>query len=146
MTVWRSIVIGISFAAAGCVHGYGGCLWTQPVKHTLSGRVHFRSYPSPDGMDNVPVLTLDHEVYIYSPAQSFMCQSADQLQLVGISEFPESVVEDSHVMVQGRLFAARVFARSHELSHERDHLAAGERESSPYPGVIACGGVDHRQK
>jgi hypothetical protein len=56
-------------------------------------------------MDNVPVLTLDHEVYIYSPAQSFMCQSADQLQLVGISEFPESVVEDSHVSVEGRLYA-----------------------------------------
>ena len=61
MTAWRSIVIGICFAAAGCVHGYGGCLWTQPVKHTLSGRVHFRSYPTPDGIDNVPVLTLDHE-------------------------------------------------------------------------------------
>ena len=61
------MVIGISFAAAGCVHGYGGCLWTQPVKHTLSGRVHFRSYPTADGVDNVPVLTLDHEVYVYSP-------------------------------------------------------------------------------
>jgi hypothetical protein len=67
--------------------------------------VHFRSFPTADGVDNVPVLTLDHEVYIYSPAQSFMCQSTDQLQLVGISEFPENVVEDSHVSVQGRLFA-----------------------------------------
>ena len=105
MTGWRSLVIGISFAAAGCVHGYGGCLWTQPVKHTLSGRVHFRSFPTSDGVDNVPVLTLDREIYIYSPAQSFMCQSADQVQLVGISEFPENVVEDSHVSVQGRLFA-----------------------------------------
>jgi hypothetical protein len=105
MTGWRSLVIAISFAAVGCVHGYGGCLWTQPVKHTLSGRVHFRSYPTSDGMDNVPVLTLDHEIYVYSPAQSFMCQSTDQLQLVGISEFPENVVEDSHVSVQGRLFA-----------------------------------------
>jgi hypothetical protein len=105
MTGWRSVVIGISFVAAGCVHGYGGCLWTQPVKHTLSGRVHFRSYPTPDGVDNVPVLTLDHEIYVYSPAQSFMCQSTGQLQLVGISEFPENVVEDSHVSVQGRLFA-----------------------------------------
>lgn len=105
MTAWRSIVIGISLAAAGCVHGYGGCLWTQPVKHTVSGRVHFRSYPTSDGVDSVPVLTLDREIYIYSPAQSFMCQSADQLQLVGISEFPENVVEDSHVSVQGRLYA-----------------------------------------
>ncbi len=105
MTGWRSVVIGISFAAVGCVHGYGGCLWTQPVKHTLAGRVHFRSYPTPEGVDNVPVLTLDHEIYVYSPAQSFMCQSTDQLQLVGIAEFPENVVEGSHVSVQGRLFA-----------------------------------------
>jgi hypothetical protein len=105
MTGWRSLVIAICFAAVGCVHGYGGCLWTQPVKHTLSGRVHFHSYPTSDGIDNVPVLTLDHEIYIYSPAQSFMCQSTDQLQLVGVAEFPETVVEDSHVSVQGRLFA-----------------------------------------
>lgn len=105
MIGWRSLVIGISFAAAGCVHGYGGCLWTQPVKHTLSGRVHFRSYPTSDGVDSVPVLTLDHEIYVYSPAQSFMCQSTGQLQLVGISEFPENVVEDSHVSVEGRLYA-----------------------------------------
>jgi hypothetical protein len=41
-----------------------------------------------------------------------MCQSADQLQLVGISEFPENVVEDSHVSVEGRLFAA-VSAHDH---------------------------------
>jgi hypothetical protein len=106
MIVWRSIVIGICLAAAGCVHGYGGCLWTQPVKHTLAGRVHFRTYPTSEGVDTVPVLTLDHEVYIYSPAQSFMCQPADQLQLAGVSEFPESVVDGSHVVVQGRLFAA----------------------------------------
>ncbi len=105
MTGWRSVIIGMCFAAAGCVHGYGGCLWTQPVKHSLSGRVHFRSYPTADGMDSVPVLTLDHEIYIYYPAQSFMCLAADQLQLVGIAEFPETVVEDSHVSVQGRLFA-----------------------------------------
>jgi hypothetical protein len=105
MTGWRSAVIGICIAAAGCVHGYGGCLWTQPVKHTLAGRVHFRSYPTSEGVDNVPVLTLDHEIYIYSPAQSFMCQSADQVQLVGVSEFPENVVDDSHVSVQGKLYA-----------------------------------------
>lgn len=111
MRAWRSIVIGTCLAAAGCVHGFGGCLWTQPVKHTLSGRVHFRSFPAPDGVDNVPVLALDHEIYIYSPGQSLMCLPADELQLVGISEFPESVVEDSHVMVQGKLFAA---ASSHD--------------------------------
>jgi hypothetical protein len=102
----RLWVIGACLAAAGCVHGYGGCLWIQPVKHTLSGRVHFRSYPTADGIDNVPVLVLDRTAYLYSPAQSFQCQAADELQLEGISEFPQSVVENSHVSVQGKLYAA----------------------------------------
>jgi len=90
----------------GCVHGYGGCLFVAPVKHTLSGRVHFRSYPSASGIDQVPVLALDHDAYIYSPAQSFMCIATDELQLEGISEFPEQVVEGSHVSVQGNITAA----------------------------------------
>ena len=34
-----------------------------------------------------------------------MCQSADELQLVGVSEFPQTVVENSHVSAQGKLFA-----------------------------------------
>jgi hypothetical protein len=106
MRFWRYLVIGTCLAAVGCVHGYGGCLWTQPVKHTLSGRVHFRTYPTPDGVDNVPVLALDHTAYLYSPAQSFQCQATDELQLVGVSEFPQSVVENSHVSVQGKLFGA----------------------------------------
>ena len=110
--LWRSFVIGMCLAAAGCVHGYGGCLWTQPIKHTLTGRVNFRLFPTADGVDNVPVLVLDKEAYLYSPAQSFMCQPADEIQLVGISEFPENVVQDSHVTVQGRLFAA-VSAHDH---------------------------------
>jgi hypothetical protein len=57
-------------------------------------------------MDHVPVLVLDKTAYLYAPAQSLMCQSADELQLVGVSEFPESVVENSHVSAQGRLFSA----------------------------------------
>jgi hypothetical protein len=103
---WRAILVAACLAAAGCVHGYGGCLWITPVKHTLTGRVHFRTYPTPDGIDNVPVLTLDQTAYLYSPAQSFLCQPADELQLVGISEFPETVVDNSHVSVQGKLFGA----------------------------------------
>jgi len=100
------MLLAATLGAAGCVHGYGGCLWTQPVKHTLAGRVHFRTYPTPDGIDNVPVLVLDRTAYLYSPAQSFLCQPADELQLVGISEFPQSVVENSHVSVQGKLYGA----------------------------------------
>lgn len=109
---WRLGVIGACLAAAGCVHGYGACLFTQPVKHTLTGKVHFRTYPSADGIDNVPILSLDRTAYVYSPAQSFLCQPANELQLVGISEFPENVVEGSHVSVQGKLFGA---------ANERDH-------------------------
>ena len=92
--------------AGGCVHGYGGCLWLQPVKHTLTGRVHFRSYSTSDGVDEVPVLVLDQTAYMYSPAQSLMCQPAEEVQLKGISEFPESIVEGTHVSAQGKLFAA----------------------------------------
>ena len=106
MSLWRWPIIGACLAVAGCVHGYGACLFTQPVKHTLSGRVKFRSYPSADGVDQVPILVLDRTAYVYSPAQSFQCQAADELQLVGISEFPKNVVENSHVSAEGKLFGA----------------------------------------
>ncbi|HMK84378.1 MAG TPA: hypothetical protein VK437_00350 [Steroidobacteraceae bacterium] len=106
MRDFRLLLVACCLAAGGCVHGYGGCLFTQPVRHTLTGRIHFRSYPAAEGVDNVPVLTLDRTAYVYAPFQSFMCQPADELQLVGISEFPESVVEDTHVSAQGKLFSA----------------------------------------
>ncbi len=108
----RCLLLGICLMFGGCVHGYGACLFVQPVKHTLSGRVHFRSYPAADGIDNVPILVLDHTAYVYSPAQSFLCLPADELQLTGISEFPQNVVDNSHVSVQGTLFAA-VSSRQH---------------------------------
>jgi len=90
-------------ALTGCVHG-NGCLLTQPVKHTLNGRIHFRSFPSRDGIDNVPILVLDSTAYVYAPAHAFQCIAATELQLVGVAEFPENVIEDSHVSVNGRLF------------------------------------------
>ena len=46
---------------AGCVHGYGGVSVHAPVKHTLTGRVHFRTFPTGEGVDNVPVLVLDRD-------------------------------------------------------------------------------------
>lgn len=106
MNIGRICVLGFCLACAGCVAGYGGCLFMAPVKHTLTGRVHFRSYPAADGIDNVPVLALDHMAYLYSPSQSFSCLPADELQLVGISEFPQNIVENSLVSVQGTLFGA----------------------------------------
>jgi len=111
MNIWRFCVLSFCLACAGCVAGYGGCLFMAPVKHTLTGRVHFRSYPAADGIDNVPVLALDHMAYMYSPSQSFSCLPTDELQLVGIYEFPQNIVENSLVTVQGTLFGA---ASAHE--------------------------------
>jgi hypothetical protein len=105
MRISRCWVLVTLFALGGCVHGYG-CLLEAPLKHTLTGRIHFRSYPAPDGMDNVPVLTLDRTAYIYAPAHSYQCMFATDVQLAGVSEFPESVIENSHVSVEGTLFEA----------------------------------------
>jgi hypothetical protein len=103
MKVSRFWILGIVVALTGCVHGYG-CLFLQPVKHTLTGRIHFKTYPAADGMDNVPILVLDRTAYVYSPAHTYQCMSATDIQLVGVSEFPENVIEDSRVSVEGRLF------------------------------------------
>ena len=103
MKVPRLWILSVLVALTGCVHGYG-CLFLQPVKHNLTGRIHFRSFPAADGMDNVPILVLDRTAYVYSPAHSYQCLSATDIQLVGISEFPENVIENSRVSVDGALF------------------------------------------
>lgn len=105
MTMLRLAILGTLLALGGCVRGVG-CLFLQPVRHTLTGRIHFRAFPAADGIDNVPVLTLDRTAYIYSPAHSYQCMSATDVQLVGVSEFPESVIENSQVSVQGSIFEA----------------------------------------
>ena len=108
--------MGLSIAAcwglSGCVVGYGHCLFMSPVKHTLTGRVHFRSYPAADGSDQVPVLALDSTAYLYSPAHSQHCLSVNELQLTEVTEFPPQVIEGSHVSVEGSLFEA-ASAREH---------------------------------
>jgi hypothetical protein len=93
-------------ALSGCVLGYGPCLLQKPVRQTMTGHVHFRDYPSPDGVDNVPILTLDSTEYVYAPAQTTHCLAANDVQLVGFSEFPPDVVENTHVTVHGTLFQA----------------------------------------
>jgi hypothetical protein len=103
MTMIRLGILGVVIALSGCVHGYG-CLFLQPVSHTVTGRVHFRSFATSDGMDNVPILELDRTAYVYSPAHTYQCLSATDLQLVGISEFPQNVIENSRVSVTGKLF------------------------------------------
>lgn len=106
MRIWRASFIGACLALSGCVLGYGPCLFQQPVKNTVTGRVHFRDYLGADGVDNVPVLALDRTAYVYAPAQSRHCLPANDVQLVGVSEFPQNVIENSHVSVEGVLFSA----------------------------------------
>ncbi|MDB6086600.1 MAG: hypothetical protein JWN43_4481 [Gammaproteobacteria bacterium] len=105
MRTSRLLILSAWFALSGCVHGYG-CLFLQPVKHTLTGHIHFRSFPAGDGIDNVPILVLDRTAYVYSPAHSYTCMSATDVQLVGVSEFPENIIENSHVSAHGSLFEA----------------------------------------
>jgi hypothetical protein len=105
MGILRLGILSALAALAGCVHGHG-CLLQEPIKHTLTGRIHFRSFPAADGIDHVPVLVLDHTVYVYAPAHSYQCMYATDVQLVGVSEFPESIIENSHVSVDGTLFEA----------------------------------------
>jgi hypothetical protein len=75
-----------------------------PFKNTLIGHVHFRDYPTADGVDNVPILTVDKTAYIYAPAESIHCQPANDIQLVGVIEFPQNITENTHVTVSGTLF------------------------------------------
>jgi len=105
MRISRLWILSAWIALSGCVHGYG-CLLQEPIKHTLTGRIHFRSFPAADGIDHVPVLALDRTVYVYAPAHSYQCMYATDVQLVGVSEFPESIIENSHVSVEGTLFEA----------------------------------------
>ena len=104
MNIWRWSFIGACLGLSGCVFGYGPCLFQQPVKATLTGRVHFRDFPTPEGVDNVPVLSLDKTAYIYAPALSHLCLPANDVQLIGVAEFPQNVIENSHVNVDGSLF------------------------------------------
>ena len=106
MRIWRWLLIGALLGLSGCVIGYGPCLFQQPVKNTVTGHVHFRDYPTADGVDNVPVLVLDKTAYVYAPAQSIHCLSANDVQLVGVAEFPQNVIENTHVSVNGSLFQA----------------------------------------
>ena len=106
MRSWRAATLAMCLGLPGCVIGYGRCLFQQPVKNTLSGHVHFRDYQGSEGIDNVPVLALDRTAYVYAPAQSHHCLPANDVQLVGVSEFPQNVIENSHVSVDGVLFQA----------------------------------------
>ena len=113
MKNWALLCIGICVSLSGCVLGRGPCLWLQ-TPHTFSGHVHFRDFPTKEGVDNVPILILDNTEYVYSPAQSFQCQPLNDVQMAGVAEFPQSVGENSHISVEGKLYQA---VGEHEYTH-----------------------------
>ena len=94
--------LGLCVSLSGCVLGSGPCLWLQ-VRHDFTGRVHFREFPQKDGIDTAPILILDKTQYIYSPALSFHCLPANDVQLTGLTEFPDSIGENTHVIVDGKI-------------------------------------------
>jgi hypothetical protein len=98
----RWLFVGASIILSGCVVGGGPCLWLQ-VKHTFRGQLHFREFPGKGGIDTVAILALDKTEYVYAPPQSFQCLAANDVQLVGVSEFPRDVGENSHIIVEGEL-------------------------------------------
>jgi hypothetical protein len=100
---WRVLAYGACTLLCGCVFGYGHCLFTQPVTTTLSGKMHFRPYSVGEGIDQVRVLALDRTAYVYAPALSNSCLPANEVQLVGVSEFPPDVIENAHITVRGSL-------------------------------------------
>ena len=113
MKMVRPLIAALACVAlSGCVVGYGRCLFMQPFKHDLAGVVHFHDYPAPDGVDNVAILAFDKTEYVYSPAQSNRCLPVNEVQMVGLAEFPRDIGENTHVTVHGSLF---------EATHDRQH-------------------------
>ena len=106
MKTLRIVCLGMVLSLYGCVVGGGRCLWLEPLKSTVSGKLHFRPFPGTEGVDQVPILALDKTAYIYAPALSHQCQSANELQLVGVAEFAPNIGENSHIRVRGAVFGA----------------------------------------
>jgi hypothetical protein len=106
MKIWRLWTVCLSLCLSGCVIGSGPCLWLAPVKHTFTGVVHFKDFPAANGVDNVPILAVDDAAYIYTPNHRHQCQAANDLQLIGVSEFPDNVGENSRVKVKGTVSEA----------------------------------------
>jgi hypothetical protein len=98
------ISIATCIAASGCVLGSGACLFQQPFTHRVVGTIHFRTYGAGDEIDHVPVLSLDQTAYIYAPSLSHLCLPANDLQLVGWSEFPPDIPENTRIEVDGSIF------------------------------------------
>ena len=120
------LLAGLVLWLPGCVLGSGPCLWLGPLKHTFTGRVHIRDFPEADGVDHVPILILDKTVYVYAPAESHQCLPANDIQMIGVAEFPRDVGENSHVTVQGNLL---------EGAADREHTQFVLKVTSIFPAA-----------
>ena len=114
MVIRHILCLALAASLAGCVIGGGRCLFLEPVKATLTGKIHFRDFPTAGGIDNVPVLAVDQTAHVYAPAESHSCSPVNDIQLVGWSEFPPDIVEGAHITVHGSLFEA---AAAHQYTH-----------------------------
>lgn len=114
MVIRHILCLALAVSLAGCVIGGGRCLFLEPVNATLTGKIHFRDFPTAGGIDNVPVLAVDQTAHVYAPAESHSCSPVNDIQLVGWSEFPPDIVEGAHITVHGSLFEA---AAAHQYTH-----------------------------
>src|SRR5450755_4119762 len=76
---------------------------SMPVAAGQARLFRARELPCADGIDTVPILILDKTQYIYAPPQSFHCLAANDVQLIGLTELPDSVGENTHVTVDGKV-------------------------------------------
>ena len=104
-TLKRLVLIAIA-PLSGCVLGYGRCLFLEPIKVSLTGTVHFREFPATNYIDRVPILSLDRTEYVYNPALSKQCRSANEVQLAPLVDLPDDVGENAHVIAEGSLVDA----------------------------------------
>lgn len=114
MVIRHMLCLALAASLAGCVIGGGRCLFLEPVNATLTGKIHFRDFPTAGGIDNVPVLAVDQTAHVYAPAESHSCMPVNDIQLVGWSQFPPDIVEGAHIRVHGSLFEA---AAAHQYTH-----------------------------
>ncbi len=128
MKPYRMWAAAFCVLLSGCVLGGGPCLFQQPLKVTLTGKIHFRDYPSGGGIDNVPVLTLNRTAHVYAPAESQSCLPLNDVQLIGWSEFPPNIVEGARVRVHGSLFAN---ATAHQYTHFLVNVVTVEPDGPP---------------
>ncbi len=137
MRMARILCMTACAAFAGCVFGSGRCLFLQPFKSNLTGTLHFKDYPFGDGMDQVPILSLDKTAYVYDPATSHLCVAANDVQLVGWTEYPPNLVDQAHIEVSGALFESAT-ARQHTRFAMDVELVSTLPPLAPQPGSPAA--------